>query len=295
MPRHPCLALLVLLAAFGLASAQANPPSDDHTQNPAQPLHFGVLSVAPPARAVAKWTPFAHYLETRLGRPVEVIAPRGFERLTEAIEEGKLDVFYINSHVYYRLKRKGLVKPLAQMVNLNGSTFSRSLFFVRKDAPVDDLHQLEGHRMAYISPLGAGAYLAPRARLREEGIRNTQEDFTRNFISTIREVQTEPGTVGTLCGVRYSLLGKREDLSNLKVIGESAAYPEHVLAARPDLDDSLSRRISRIVIGMYDDPDGRLVLEPMASMRISHFTTYDPSVEKVTEELFRKAELDPGS
>ncbi len=291
MPRHPLIALFLLLTLGFLPAVHAERPSD--TAAPA--LHFGVLSVAPPARAVAKWTPFAHYLEQRLGRSVEVIAPRGFERLTRAIEEGKLDVFYINSHVYYRLKRKGLAKPLAQMVNLNGSTFSRSLFFVRKDAPIDELHQIEGHRMAYISPLGAGAYLAPRARLHEEGIRNTQEDFTRNFISTIREVQTNPGTVGTLCGVRYSLLGKREDLSNLKVIGESEAYPEHVLAARPDLDDSLSRRISRIVIGMYDDPDGRLVLEPMASMRISHFTTYDPSVEKVTEELFRKAELDPGS
>ncbi len=89
------------------------------------PIRFGVLSIAQPARIFAKWTPFVKHLETQLGRPVVIVVPKGFSKMKQAVANKEVDFFYVNSHVFYRLKQEGRALAVAQMQPwLDGTTVS---------------------------------------------------------------------------------------------------------------------------------------------------------------------------
>ncbi len=90
------LAILVLLARPDLVTADTDKSV----------IRFGVLSIAPPARIHAQWQSFVHYLSERLEEPVSIIVPRGFGKMRQAVSDGQVDIFYVNSYVFYRLKQQ---------------------------------------------------------------------------------------------------------------------------------------------------------------------------------------------
>jgi len=262
----------------------------------ADPVRFGVLSIAPPARVHAKWQPFVNHVAARLGRSVNLVVPRGFGRMEEAAANGEVDFFYINSHVFYRLKQAGHARGVAQMQNIDGSITSRSEIFVRGDSGITDIGQLKGRTIAFVSPMGAGGYLAPRAYLRRLGIgvgEDTREVFTRNLSTSIHKVLLGDIDAASMCGVNFRLMGEKVATGELTVIAVSDEYPENLIAARPALDPALIERFRDIVVHMEDDARGAQVLAALRSMKVQRFLPYDPAVEAVTRQLLEQAE--PGS
>ncbi|VAW75917.1 hypothetical protein MNBD_GAMMA15-940 [hydrothermal vent metagenome] len=263
---------------------------------PSEPIRFGVLSIAPPARILEKWQPFADYMSERLGRPVKVVVPRGFGRMKEAVKTGHVDFFYVNSYVFYRLKQTGQANGIAQMQNLDGKTTSRSEIFVRSDSGISDLDGLEGKTMAYVSPMGAGGYLAPRAYLWSHGIesgKEVKEIFTKNLSSSIHKVLLNDIEAATMCGVNFRLMGEKVETGELKIIGVSDAYPENLIAARSSLDPQLIKHFKDVVLAMPGNPAGSEVLVGMMSMKIKEFVPYDPAMETITRDLIKQAGLKP--
>jgi len=170
--------LLLIIPQYSLAEEQ-------------HPIRFGVLSIAQPSRIFTKWQPFADYMSKHLGQPVEIIVPRGFGKMKQNIANGDVDFFYINSHVFYRLKQKEKAIAIAQMQNISGKTTSRSEIFVKRDSGINHIADLKGKQIAYISPMGAGGYLAPRAHLYKTGLKSgvdIDEVFTKNLSNSIHGV-----------------------------------------------------------------------------------------------------------
>ncbi|GEM_PF-972320 len=270
-------------------------PCQAHSEtNPTEPIRFGVLSIAPPARILAKWQPFADYLSVKLGHPVEIVVPRGFGRMKEAVTKGQVDFFYINSHVFYRLKQVGQAIGVAQMQNLDGKTTSRSEIFVRSDSGISDISDLKGKQIAFISPMGAGGYLAPRAYLRSHGVKSgdeVDETFTRNLSTSIHKVLLKETGAASMCGVNFRLMGEKVDTGELKIIAASDEYPENLIAARADLDPKQVGRFRQIIVTMQDDPEGFGVLTGMTAMKIRRFLPYDPAMEDITRKLLEQAGL----
>jgi len=156
-----------------------------------QPVRFGILSIAQPSRIYTKWQPFADYMSERLGQPVELVVPRGFGKMKKTIASDGVDFFYINSHVFYRLKQEGKAAGIAQMQNITGSTTSHSKFFAKSSGGIKNINDLKNKKIAYISPMGAGGYLAPRAHLYNSGLSgetDTAEVFTKNLSNSIHGV-----------------------------------------------------------------------------------------------------------
>ena len=87
---------------------------------------FGILSIAPPARIHTQWQPFANYLSKQLGQPVTIVVPRGFGKMKAAAAANQVDIFYVNSHVFYRLKQEDKAIGVAQMQNITGKLTSLS-------------------------------------------------------------------------------------------------------------------------------------------------------------------------
>ena len=259
-----------------------------------EPIRFGVLSIAPPSRIHLRWQPFVDYISSELGQPIEIVVPRGFEKMKKAAAGGEVDFFYINSHVFYRLKHDGKADGVLQMQNIEGKMTSRSEIFVRSDAGINKLEQLKGKSLAFVSPMGAGGYLAPRAYLYDRHI-STKEDlkemFTRNLSTSMHKVLLGDVAAGAMCGVNFRLMKEKMNTGELKTIAVSDDYPENVIAARKNLNPDLVEKFQQVVIDMPASVKGKQVLEKMHNMKIQKFVAYDAGIEIITERLLRQGEF----
>ncbi|MDH5446962.1 MAG: phosphate/phosphite/phosphonate ABC transporter substrate-binding protein [Gammaproteobacteria bacterium] len=255
-----------------------------------EPIRMGIISLAPPAKIYKQWTEFADYLSEKTGRKVNIVVPRGFKKIKQAVNEKTVDIFYVNSHIFYRLKREGKANPIAQMMNLENSIYSKSVMFVRSNSGIDNLSQLKGEKVAFVAPMGAGGYLAPRAAFYKAGIQTkteTQELFTKNLTSSIHKVLIGDAKAGTMCGLNYNLMSKRVKMGDLKIIASSGKYPENVFGIRSDLSGDLARQLSNVIVGMDTDAKGRKILNKMRGMKILKFVKYSEKVETQTEKLLK--------
>lgn len=259
-----------------------------------EPIRFGILSIAPPPRIHAKWQPFVRYVSRQIGHEVKIVIPRGFKKMKTAAAAGEVDFFYVNSHVFYRLKQSGKAIGVGQMENISGLTTSTSDIFVRSDSEIKNIEQLKGKSIAFVSPMGAGGYLAPRSYLYSKGVntkKQTKEIFTKNLSNSIHQVLLGEINAGTMCGVNYLLMGKKVNTKELRIIGKSSPYPENVIAAREGIDSSLMKKFHKIIIAMPDSIEGQKVLLLMNSMKIKRFLPYDARSEEMTKKLLQTAEF----
>jgi len=253
-------------------------------------IKFGVLSIAQPSRIFDKWQPFANYMSEALNQPVEIIVPRGFGKMKKAITKGEVDFFYINSHVFYRLTQKDIAVAVAQMKNIAGGITSRSEVFVKRDSGIKKVMDLKGKSIAYVSPMGAGGYVAPRASLNQSGLNSgvdSKEVFTKNLSNSIHGVLLGDYDAGTMCGVNYKLMSQKIKTGDLIVINVSEPYPENVIGARASLSKNVIERFKEIVLNMPKNPKGVALLAEMKSMKIQSFVKYDKKSEALTKSLLK--------
>ncbi len=258
-------------------------------------IHLGILSIAPPARLYAKWQPFADYMQKQLGRPVELVVPHGFSKMKQAILQGKVDFFYINSYVFYRLLQMHQALAVAQIRNIAGNTTSHSEIFVRKNSHIQSIGDLNGKSIAFVSPLGAGGYMAPRAYLYAAGLKSDRDfkpEFTRNLTNSIHGVLLGDYDAGTMCGVNFKLMSQKIKTGDLKIIGNSPEYPESLIAARLNLPPQQIKQFRHQLLIMEKNPTGRQVLANMHSMKIQSFVRYDSKkMNSIIKKLIATGQL----
>lgn len=259
------------------------------------PLVFGVISSAEPSRVYAQWQPFADYISEKTGRRVKIVVPRGFDKLADIIDQGQVDIFYINSLVYYRLKDKNKAIPLAQMQNNIGAVSTRSVVFVRGDSGITKLEQLKGEKVAFLSPMASGGYLAPRALFYNEGIPTqeaVQEEFTQNLSSSIHKVLLGEVKAGTMCGLTYKLMSEKLDTGELTIIASSEEFAEDVIGARPGLPADVQKIIGNALLDMDQSEAGRKVIASLRDMKVQKFIAYDAAkTETITRRLLDQAKM----
>lgn len=257
-------------------------------------IRLGIISLAPPSKVYAQWQDFSDYLSRQIGQSVEIVVPRGFKKIKAAVEEKTVDIFYVNSHIFYRLKQEGHAKALAQMENLKGSTTSKSVIFARKSSQIKSLGDLTGQKVAFIAPMGAGGYLAPRALFNHQGINTKtqiQEEFTKNLSTSIHKVLLGDVKAGTMCGLNFELMSKRIETGDLEVIAESDDYPENVIGIRADIDKDLMEKVQKIIVNMDKTPEGQEILHSMSKMKIKRFIAYDDNIENITRNLLAEGKF----
>lgn len=264
------------------------------TVSASEPVRFGIMSLAQPARIHKQWQPFVDYVSKKSGYEIEIVIPRGFKKIKNKIANKHVDMFYTNSYVFYRLNKAGKALALAQMQNLDGNIMSSSVIFVRGDSGINKLSDLKDNSMAFVSPAGAGGYLAPRALFFKEGI-NTKSDvkekFTKNLTSSISKVLLGDVGAGTMCGLNYKLMSKKVDTGELKIIANSEEYPENMIGIRPEIATEIRENIAKVILGMANDKEGKKVLAGMNGMKIKSFVKPSAVTMQRTKELINTAKM----
>lgn len=285
---------LIFLLITSLSVLGSGPAASGTGTSGGAVLRFGVMTPAPPARVFEQWSPTAVHLQRQLGIPVELVIPRGLEDAVQQISDGNMDVLYINAYAFHLLKQRQHARALVQMMNLAGSTTSQGRFVVRKESGLESIEDLNGKSMALISPLGAGAYLAPRAYLREHDLdieRDLSVTYTRDLVKATYMVMLEEVEVAVMCGVNYRILSDKLDTGDLRILDSTHPFPEAVIAARSGLDPELSERVQAVLLSMDKNPAGRKALEPLHDLKIQRFVEYDPQSGKTIETMMQQADL----
>ncbi len=285
-PRRLLQFFLLLFLSLSFQQGEAAKPTS---------IHFGVLSIAQPSRIYAKWQPFVNYMSAQLGRPVELVLPRGFGRMKQDIESGKVDFFYINSYIYYLLFHAGKAVAVAQIENIEGKTTSQSEIFVRKNSGIHSIDDLKGKLIAFVSPLGAGGYMAPRAYLYASGLKDNQDFkqvFTRNLSNSIHGVLLGDYAAATMCGVNFKLMSQKIKTGDLRIIATSNKYPENIIAARTHFSPALISQFHQQLLAMNKTIKGKKILNGMRSMKIKSFVNYNSeSMDKMIKKLITAGHL----
>lgn len=259
-----------------------------------EPILFGIMSLAQPSRIHKQWQPFVEYVSKKSGHEIKIVIPRGFKKIKKEIANKKVDMFYTNSFVFYRLNKAGKADPLAQMQNLDGNIMSNSVIFTRSDSGINNLKDMKSKNMAFVSPAGAGGYLAPRALFNKEGIdtkKDLNESFTKNLTSSLHKVLLGDVNAATMCGLNFKLMSKKIDTGELKVIATSEDYPENIIGVRPDIPQNIKNKIADIVFNMPHDDEGKKILSGMKGMKIKSFVKPSNKTLQRTKELIATAKM----
>ena len=274
--------LIVLIAVFSSGLAMAKP-------EPAAQYTLAVVMPAPAKTIHKNWQPLVDYLSEKMGKPVQLLTPKGLDQAKAVIS--KADFVFANSYLFSLLKdeHQGL-HPIAQMRNTDGSIYSRGRFLVRSDSKVKSAEDLKGKKIALISPLGSGAYLAPRAYLTSKGVDVDQDveiEFTKSLKKAAYMVMLGEADSAVMCDVSYKILSSKMDTGDLRFFDKTEPFHEAVVFTAHEQSNEFVQRFQQAL--MQQDTRRDIAMRPLHGMKIQSFVAYDPVVEKNIRSLRSQA------
>lgn len=161
-PRRQCLLALALLLPAGLCAAE--------------PFRLGIISERPdrPSFVLEQYEALHGYLGARLAeRGIamdELVVARDLDAMAGLVDAGGVDAVIEGVMPSLKLKRRtGRIDPRL-LVWRKGQRHYHSVFFSRRDSPIEGLQDLAGKRIAFENPRSTSAYDVPRAALIEAGL-----------------------------------------------------------------------------------------------------------------------------
>lgn len=260
------------------------PPPDDGA------VRFVYASVLSPERSTVPYARFAIYLTSRLRRRVEIVRRRTYAELNALLRSGRAEAGVVCSGAYAVGREEFGLRSLL-VPTVNGEATYQAYIIARRDADRADLESLRGLVFAFSDPLSNSGFRYVAGALLAQG---TSPDrffwrtmFTYSHDNTIRAVRdgiADGGSVDSL--IWDQLIREVPSIDDeLVVIQRSEDFPMNPVVLSPHASPVLARDLSRVLLAMASDPEGRDVL---ADLGISGFvrsreSAFDPIVESWRE------------
>lgn len=238
------------------------------------PLRFGVLAVRPKAQAMAQWQPLAAYLETKLGRHVDLTV-YGFEELNGAVAHSAVDMVLTNpGHFILLQQREHLSAPLATLIVQEGehelANFGGVIFTRADKSTINSLADLAGKYVAATNMESFGGYQMQAFELLEAGVAPPDKDKLLatgmphdRAVDAVLDSRVDAGFVRS--GVLEAMVreGKLQS-GNIKLIHRlnlpsfpyatsTRLYPEWPVAVMPHVDQHLARSLAIALLSLPPD------------------------------------------
>ncbi len=237
--------------------------------------------------------PLVEYLSRETGLPFRQVFPDTFEEHRRMVERGDIDISFSNPFTYVRMAKSG-ARAFARIVDSSGSTDFRGQIIAREDnRRIRTLNDCRGKRWIAVDPLSAGGYLFALGEFLDHGI--APRDFADIAFAPGPGGKQEKAVLAVYAG-KYDIASIREgtldvvkdkiDLSRLRVVATTRAYPEWVYAARKGLPDEIVQRIADALFSLsMDSPEQAVILSTAGMSRIIPATDsdYDPIRELIAK------------
>ena len=265
------LAFVALLAVASLPS------------HAAEPIRIGTTSVFLDDEAAFLKT-WGHYIEQRIGRPVQFVQRGSYREITELMREGKLDLAWVCSPPYLRNRDKMV---LAVVPVFHGKPLYQSYMIVpAADTTTRGFADLRGKIYAFSDPDSNSGWLAPQTELKRTGL-DPGTLFKRTFFTWAHKKVVEAVAVGmaqggSVDGYVWETLAvvHPEITSRTRVAWKSPWYGFPPIVARSSLSAAELRGLQDLFIHMKDDPEGR---ELLRQLNLDGFAREDPSLFDAVE------------
>ncbi|OZA11874.1 MAG: phosphate ABC transporter substrate-binding protein, partial [Hydrogenophilales bacterium 17-62-8] len=162
--------LLTFIAALAFAAAaQAAPDPDPET------LKVALLPDENASTIIKNNQGLKTYLETQLGKKIELIVTTDYSSMIEAMRHGRLDLAYFGPLSYVLARQKSEIEPFAAL-KVKGSTTYQSVVIANVSSGVKTIGDIRGKNMAYGDKVSTSSHLIPKSVLAEQGL-NVGTDY----------------------------------------------------------------------------------------------------------------------
>lgn len=270
------------------------------------PLRFGVLIVRPKEQISAEWQSLATYLETVMGRQIE-LKLYGYPELDVAVTRKEVDVVLTNPGHYILLRhRDKLSAPLVTQTSVDDkhklANFGGVIFTLNVNTQINSLGDLTGKRIAAVTINSLGGYQMQAFELFEAGIPLPDQKnllFTGMphdlVVNAVLDGRADVGFVRS--GILETMVREGKlDIARIKVIHNESVldfpymistslYPEWPVAVMPLLDEEIAKRLAIALLSLPSDSD------VARSLKTHGFTI--PSDYSRVEDVLRQLRMPP--
>ncbi|MBN8716680.1 phosphate/phosphite/phosphonate ABC transporter substrate-binding protein [Thermomonas sp.] len=270
--RRLAFALLCLccLLPAGLPSAAAPvvaPESDDGV------LVLGRVSDDPKSH-YDQLKPLLDYVIPRMAsvgiRSGRILMAKDLQQMTSYLRRGRVDWINETAGNAALLEQRGVAHAFL-ITERDGAQRYHSVFFVRRDSPIQSLQDLVGHSIAFQSPYSTSAYYLPAATLLAQGqslelllspMDKPAPDrvgyvFARTELNITTWVHKRLVDAGVLSNLDWLNPARMPPAfaQDFRVIGRTEDVPRALMLARTGLDPKVEARLNEVLQEAAQDPE----------------------------------------
>ena len=217
-----------------------------------------------------RYRALADYLESQLGRSIELVTVSTYRGILEELATHRVDVAFLGSLVAVlamdKLDCRVLVKPELP----GGVTTYHGVLFVRADSPIQAVSQLAGKSIAMVQTTTAGDVF-PMHQMQQMGLLGRSDAPRVVWVGTHDEVVlgVAEGSVdaGSAKDLRLTAWEQAHPDRPMRHLAEGAPVPNNALLVRSDLAAQLGQKLRRVMLNMHESTDGQAALSAFGAER----------------------------
>ena len=270
---------LVFLSAIILSLCITFPSQAQSSQ---QRILIGIVPEMNIFKQKQRFKLLGEHLSKKTGVTVEFTILSRYGNIVDRFTTEKLDGAFFGSFTgALAIKKLGVV-PLVRPVNLDGTSTYQGYLFVRKDSGIKGVKEMKNKKMAFVDKATTAGYLFPLAYLKENGVTDTNHFFSETFFTgshdaAISAVLTRKADVGAAKHSVYDRERKHDPRvdNELNIIAKSSSVPSNGFCVRSDLPAPLTNKLKSVLLGLHNDPDGKVILQQFGALKFIETTTRD--------------------
>lgn len=265
-------ALVIWLATMPGAGVGESPagPTTRPDRGPAV-LRIGLIPERDIFKQRRRYRVLADYLSRPLGGPVDLVTLRTYQDILQDLEDRTIDGAFLGSMVTALAMDRLGGKVVARPVLPDGISTYHGVIFVRRDSPIQKLEDLSGHSIAMVRTTTA-AHMFPVCVMTQLGLLKQPNPPKIVWMGTHDDVAIKvlEGEIdaGAIKNLRLDALERSHPAWKIRRLAKGRCVPSNALCLRGDVAERLGAKLSKILLNMHRDPQGRNTL---ADFGASHF------------------------
>ncbi len=249
-------------------------------------LRFAVAAMLSAEESFVTYRKLVQKVADQVGKQEVFVLRPTYAEVRRALERGDVDVALICTGVYIHSDLRGRIQLLARPEFLEGREY-RSALIVGAGSGIESLEQLRGRSMAYTDPESNTGSLVPQYLLRKRG-EEPNEFFSEIILTGSHDRSIKAVALGTVDAAAVDLLvleslkeSNPATAKGVQILHLSESFAPPPVAVPAGLDEELKKSLSKALLNLHKDPDGRQILSEIGVRKFvpARPEDYHPVVE----------------
>ena len=220
-------------------------------------LKIALLPDENASRIIKKHIKFKNYLESEIGKKIELLVTADYSSMVEAIRFKRVHIGYFGPLSYTIAKSKTDIIPFA-VREKNGKTTYNSIIIGNKSLNIQKVSDIKDMNFGYGDVASTSSHLIPKKILNDFGLKE-KTDYKSVFLgahdAVAISVQNGNVAAGGLSLPIYQILKKKKIIDKKKIneIIISKDYPQYPWVYINELDETLKKKIQEAFINLKDE------------------------------------------